>query len=87
MTGMKVAGGVALGSGGLATLGQVVDPKDLGGLGPTQLATLVSLVAIGALVFIVLKFIPVILKLVTAISTLIAKMEERPCIGLKPEKK
>jgi CBS domain containing-hemolysin-like protein len=81
MTGIKIASGVALFSGGSAMLAQLASPKDLIGLGAEQLLALVALSAIAALVYFVCKFIPALLALADKVGSLVAKMEDRPCIA------
>jgi hypothetical protein len=81
MTGIKIASGVALLSGSGITLAQVIQPKDLGGLGTEQLLALVALTAIGALVYFVVKFVPALVTLADKVGGLVSKMEDRPCIA------
>lgn len=81
MTGMKIAAGTALASGGVATVAQIVDPQALAGLGVPQLFALVAIVAIAALVFTVCKFVPSINQLTGELRELNGTMRERPCIA------
>lgn len=87
MTGMKITAGIALLGGTIPTIAQLVDPKDLGGLNPSALSTLVTLTALGVLSLMIFKLAPVLMKLVTEVSktsvqlsSLCETLSKKPCL-------
>lgn len=87
MTGMKLAAGIAMVSGGAAPVLAQVDPGDLEGLSPAALATVIALAALGVLVFMVRSLLPVLRDLIkemdvtnTRMQELCARLNVRPCL-------
>lgn len=88
MTGLKIAATTAIVSGGLSPILAILEPKDMEGLGPAALSTLVALAALALAGFLARNLVPAINKQTEALtinnerqSVLCSKMEKNPCLA------
>ena len=87
MLGLRLAAETAFVSGGLVPILAVLEPRDLEGLGPVALATVVTISSLGVVVFLVSSLVPAIRNLVVEVAknnilqaNQIALLVARPCL-------